>query len=617
MAILSESVGLVYFAAGLVSLLLSVVGLRRPDSPGSRGFVVFTAGITTWCFTLTVPKFFGSIPYTPGFFYVVMLAAQLGTVGWLLLVFEFSGRWPISRRGYAAIGLFLLIGQLAVWSDPRHELLLGPGTEVSGAILVPELGPVFFTLTAVEYLIIGGCTAIIWPEVRDSTGSRRIQSLVILLGAVPPVLASLVSITEFGATNHDVTPFGFLVSEGLFAWSLYRAQFLEIAPVARKTVVEEMRDAVLTVDGREYLVDYNSTAAELFTLDERAIGRPIQSVITHDGLLDLVTNGESTGSELTIQQEEGVKHVHVTVSSLNVPGATRSRVVVLRDITPLKEREQELRQRESELERQNERLDRFTGLVSHDLRNPLNVASGYLELARQECESEHLDEIRTAHDRMEALLQDLLTLARQGEPIDETERVSLSAVATQSWGVVDTGTGSLTIEDDATFTADSDRLQQLLENLFRNAVEHGSTSSRTDSDDAVEHGSTSPDSQAPQDTVEHGSTSSRTDSDDAVEHERKGVTVRVGPIEDCPGFYVADDGSGIPESDRERIFDSGYSTHEGGTGFGLDIVSEIVDAHGWTIAATDSWDGGARFEITDVDTIGTSAGDSTGEDPET
>jgi signal transduction histidine kinase len=74
-------------------------------------------------------------------------------------------------------------------------------------------------------------------------------------------------------------------------------------------------------------------------------------------------------------------------------------------------------------------------------------------------------------------------------------------------------------------------------------------------------------------------------------------------LEDRPGFYVADDGSGIPETDRDEIFNSGYSTLDNGTGFGLNIVSEIVDAHGWKITATDSWDGGARFEITGVNIV--------------
>jgi signal transduction histidine kinase len=63
---------------------------------------------------------------------------------------------------------------------------------------------------------------------------------------------------------------------------------------------------------------------------------------------------------------------------------------------------------------------------------------------------------------------------------------------------------------------------------------------------------------------------------------------------------VADDGPGIPADEREAVFDAGYSTAEEGNGFGLRIVDQVVAAHGWEIAVTESADGGARFEITGV-----------------
>jgi PAS domain S-box-containing protein len=231
------------------------------------------------------------------------------------------------------------------------------------------------------------------------------------------------------------------------------------------------------------------------------------------------------------------------------------------------DREQRLRERERRLERQNERLEEFTSIVSHDLRNPLNVAQGRLALLYDECESEHLDAIATAHGRMEALIDDLLTLAREGETGDP-EPIDLVTVVEASWQHVETAGARLVIDTDRTVRADEGRLTQLLENLFRNSVEHGSASNRTPSGDSVEHGGAD-------------------------------VTVRVG---DLPGgFVVEDDGTGIPADERDRVFEPGYSTAEGGTGFGLNIVATIAAEHGWSLAVTESDDGGARFEITGVD----------------
>ncbi|WP_248895636.1 hybrid sensor histidine kinase/response regulator [Haloplanus halobius] len=221
-----------------------------------------------------------------------------------------------------------------------------------------------------------------------------------------------------------------------------------------------------------------------------------------------------------------------------------------------------------ELEREKERLQEFASIVSHDLRNPLNVAQGCTELAREDCESEHLDTAIDAHERMGALIEDLLTLARSGDDIDELVSVDLAPLVEDCWTNAVTDDATLVVETERAIRADRSRLRQLVENLVVNSVEHGSTGSRMESDDAIEHG-----------------------GDD--------VTVTIGELDD--GFYVADDGPGIPESMRDDVFDAGYSMSDEGTGFGLRIVEQVADAHGWTISVTDSADDGARFEIRGVE----------------
>ena len=211
------------------------------------------------------------------------------------------------------------------------------------------------------------------------------------------------------------------------------------------------------------------------------------------------------------------------------------------------------RQRANErLQRQNDRLEQFTAVVSHDLRNPLNVLQGSLSLAEESGDSEHFERARRAIDRMDALVEDLLSLARAGDAIDDPGPVDLGALARRCWEGVDTGDATLDVAADRTVLADESRLRQLLENLFRNAVEHGGD-----------------------------------------------VTVTVGGLAD--GFYVADDGPGIPPDERERVLEGGYSTADGGTGLGLRIVAEVATAHGWELSVGESDGGGARFAVTGVD----------------
>ncbi|MEF8821420.1 MAG: PAS domain-containing protein [Halovenus sp.] len=208
--------------------------------------------------------------------------------------------------------------------------------------------------------------------------------------------------------------------------------------------------------------------------------------------------------------------------------------------------------RERQLAQRNERLNDFASVVSHDLRNPLNVASAHTELARGTDDVDpHLDKIDDSLTRMEDLIEDLLARARGDQDLDR-EPLSVAKSAREAWSGVETDGASLEIETDASLDADPDRLQQLFENLVRNSIEHGG----------------------------------------------QGVTIRVGTAEN--GFFVADDGAGIPEDKRDEIFEQGVTHSDSGTGYGLAIVTDIVDGHGWSIAVGESQYGGARFDIENI-----------------
>ena len=295
--------------------------------------------------------------------------------------------------------------------------------------------------------------------------------------------------------------------------------------------------------------------------DETVVGEPLREHVLAGGdgvdqFDQSILNGESVRTEIERETVDGIRTFQLSIKPRDIDDGHQEVYAVYTDITERIEYEQEL-------ERQNERLDEFASIVSHDLRNPLSVAKGRLELARESHESDHLTRAAGAIDRSQALIEDLLTLARQKQETNRVERVDLAELARQSWQTVDTGAATLTVETTQTVRADASQLQQLLENLYRNSVEHSSTDSQT-----------------------------------AAKHRGDGVTVRLG--EQQGGFYVADTGPGIPESERDRVFEAGYSTADGGTGFGLRIVEQVVDTHGWEVAVTESRQGGARFEITGV-----------------
>jgi PAS domain S-box-containing protein len=228
-------------------------------------------------------------------------------------------------------------------------------------------------------------------------------------------------------------------------------------------------------------------------------------------------------------------------------------VVNAREITERKKREEEIRQKNQQLEEANEQLEQFASVISHDLRNPINVARGHLELAEETGREESFEKISDSLQRMEAIINDVLTLAREGESIGETEDVSLEERAELAWEHVATDEAELVVDEDTHFQADPDRLLQLFENLFRNA------------------------------------------------HEHVGDDVQVTVGFENGALYVEDDGPGIPEDRREKVLESGHTTNEEGTGLGLSIVSQIAEAHDWDVEIAEGSTGGARFEFPGVD----------------
>jgi signal transduction histidine kinase len=223
-----------------------------------------------------------------------------------------------------------------------------------------------------------------------------------------------------------------------------------------------------------------------------------------------------------------------------------------------------LEEQTAELTRRAERLDEFAGVISHDIRNPLALAKARLEVVRSDPEDtgEHLAVIGDALERIGTIVDDTLTLAREGRTVTDPEPVDTAALAHECWrtAVGEDGPATLEVSVEHTIAADPARLRQVFENLFRNALEHAGP--------------------------------------DAA------VTVGELPESEGAGFYVADDGPGVPESEREDVLDAGYTDAEEGTGFGLAIVAGIAEAHGWEVTVAESEAGGARFEFRGVEAAG-------------
>lgn len=265
--------------------------------------------------------------------------------------------------------------------------------------------------------------------------------------------------------------------------------------------------------------------------------------VDEDAVLARLAEGEQV--TVGFRDEPDDEPQYFRLDAVPPPNRSTGGYVVYTDVT-------ELERQVRDLEARADRLERVVSVTAHDLRNPIDVAKIRLEAARDTGEDVHFEKIERALDRIQWIVQEVLAVG--GGQVEPSDPVALDGVAEAAWSTVETADAALVLEDDLpTVEADADTLQQLFVNLFRNAVEHGGRS----------------------------------------------VTVTVGSLPG--GFYVADDGSGIPSTERDRAFESGYSTKDDDAGLGLTIVEQVAEDHGWQVALVPGDGSGARFEFVGVE----------------
>lgn len=200
----------------------------------------------------------------------------------------------------------------------------------------------------------------------------------------------------------------------------------------------------------------------------------------------------------------------------------------------------------NELEKQKELISEFSSVVSHDLRNPLNLAKGYLDLAKETGDEEDFNEVKKALDRMEEIIEHIIYMARKPEKI-EKEEINLREVFKEAWNDLDTAEATYQVEN-IKFNADKANLKNMLEKMISNSIEHN----------------------------------------------KEEIEITVGSLNN--GFFFEDNGNGIETTDK-KIFEYGFSTKENNAGFGMSVVKRVSEAHNWDYELKNSEEGGLRLEF--------------------
>jgi len=531
---------------------LSAYAWGQRDSSGGTALTVLLAGLSIWDLCVAAGILTRGSEVALFFAYGVFVGVMPTMAGLFVFALAYTGRDRyLDWRTYAFLTVepIAFFAALFVGPDGLIYRVSGPtGTGMYGWEIA--VGPVFWGHLLYSYALIAASSVLIIHYALVSGDLYRKQVYAVMLAIFLPWFGSVLSI--FGDTQVSLTPLLHGATGIVLTWAFFRGRLLDISPVAYREVVESLNSAVFVVDTNETIIEANDAGRRLLG-DDSIIGQSVDDALdTSPDLLEKFRCLDDEVAETQTVIEQNDRFFDIRLSPLyDSRDALVGRVFLVHEITEQKEREREL-------ERRNQQLDQFAAVLSHDLRNPLNVASGRLALARERDDPEEFDRVEEAHDRMNRLIDEVLAFARDEKSTDRVE-LQLAALAKAGWAHVDTAEATLTVDGDREIIGDRDQLLQLFENVFRNAVEHGGSA----------------------------------------------VTIRVDATPD--GFTISDNGPGVPAEKRETVFEHGVTSSESGTGLGLAIVQHVVESHGWEVELTDSQSGGAKLVVTGLEIEPTAA----------
>lgn len=460
-----------YTAAAVLPLILLPFVRRNSSSAGVTGMVTLIVGIFLWGIST------GLLYYskTPEFGLVganIRLFSVYVTVGgWLLIAIEYTELVETPWKALVALLIPATVVQLvawgfpvAIWGDSSFEI----GWETTTGL--------FRAHAAYNYLLAGVTLVLFAGDAIASRGLRRKQSVALFVSLLPPLAANLAF--QIGDTpSIDPTPLGLFVSVYVLGWALFRADFLDLVPVGRHRAIEQLSDPVVTIghDGR--VVDCNRSARAFADVDQAVIGQHYQSFFKHvPSVADAIDDLETGATELTVEGDGDLEHYDLSVTRIGT-SADAGRIVVLRDVTALRERERVLEESQQELELLRQVFERT---LRHNVRNDINLIRGYAEQIRAEAD----DEPAAAAEQITATSTELIDASEKARTVGRLVDRPESPVEIDLHGSIEAlvegfeetypdvrfsidGAGSVRAYVDPT-------IQIGLQNLIENAAEHNS-----------------------------------------------------------------------------------------------------------------------------------------------
>jgi PAS domain S-box-containing protein len=570
-----------YFISLLVSTFLMTVmsiytwGHREVRGAGSFAWLTMFIAGWLWCQILMqispsveIARFWHKVYFTN----IVAVAAT-----WFIFACTYTGQKWFTPRILVLLCVIPVISILLLWTNEAHHLFIErlDFRRVGFLLFHEQTGGLWFRYVHTPYSYAGivvGIALLVFHAAR-SFRLHRVQATALIVGAVAPLILNVVATFGWIRFPASITFFGFIITGLVYGEAVFRYRLLDLAPIARDTLIERMADGMLVLDAQNQIVDLNPAMQSILCFQaSNIVGQAAETVLQgRPDLLECLRDAAGAEAEIAVERSGVLCHYSLKVSPLtDRRGRQSGRLITMHDITNLRKVEEALRERTVELEISNAELDAFAHTVAHSLRSPifaLGKSAKFLEanLGRASAEETRQDVrgIIQTGDQMENIVEELLLLAsvHKQEQIEIGE-LDIAALVTRAQErlahEIESSQAKITAPDEWPVALGySPWVVEVWVNYISNALKYGGRPPRV----------------------------------------KLGATAQDGHVR----FWVRDNGPGLKPGEVERLFVPFERLRQArieGHGLGLSIVRNIVEKLDGQVGAESQVGQGSTFWFT-------------------
>lgn len=339
----------------IISLIVIMVGWPRRKLMGGFFFIAFCFSVTEWLITAFIESVVVS-QTSKIFWSQILYIGFVQAIPYLMLfILTYVRQRKLPLRMVISVMIIPALTLVAAWTNSLHSWLWSGFSQgsIEKNVLIYHHGFWFWLHTSYLYLILVIGVVYLIRSIILATPPIRRQLIILFVGAMfPAITGTLYAVGWEALDGLDITPTGLAFTGAFLAWALIKYQLLDLLPVARTTLIEQLQDGVIVLDMNGRIADINRSTQKLLGWDPKEIiGKDIDQYFSEFRKLFLSTN-RPIRREIPLPDSPGIILEFQSSSLFNPRKDEVGKLVVLRDVTSRNRAEADLQNANQQLKDQ-------------------------------------------------------------------------------------------------------------------------------------------------------------------------------------------------------------------------------------------------------------------------